>query len=60
MISLKPLSDQNVEDTIVLSRLIDTDEYRECCIWIDVRERVVSALIDSDKYRESCNWIDTD
>ena len=44
----------------VVSELILLDEYRECCIWIDVRERVVSALIDSDKYRESCNWIDTD
>ena len=60
MISLKPLSDQKCGRYYRFTRLIDTDEYRECCIWIDVRERVVSALIDSDKYRESCNWIDTD
>ena len=61
--------EESIECKRVVSRLMNTDEYREYCTWIDTyfsikrvenTERVVLNLIDTDEYKEGCIWIDTD
>jgi len=53
------LVEESIECKRVVSQLIDTDEYRECCTWFDTyfsikrlenTERVVLNLIDTDEY----------
>ena len=53
---------QSIEFKGVVSWLIDTDEYRECCISVD-RFSLIQRVMYLDWYllenKESCIWIDT-